>query len=77
MAHLKNQVAIITGGGSGIGFAIAEAVAAENMAIVICGRNKNKLAEIIYREWNAAWTVLIVFSMSALECAIERKAASN
>ena len=69
MTDLKDQVAIITGGGSGIGFAIAEAVAAENMAIVF--------AEIIYREWNAAWTVLIVFSMSALECAIERKAASN
>ena len=32
MSHLKNSVAIITGGSSGIGFAIASALLAEGIA---------------------------------------------
>ena len=60
MSCLKNQVAIITGGGSGIGFAIAEAVAAENMAIVICGRNENKLNDAATRLKEQGGEVLAV-----------------
>ncbi|MCI0528545.1 MAG: SDR family oxidoreductase [Nitrospira sp.] len=43
MSHLKNSVAIITGGGSGIGFAIASSLVAEGMAVVIAGRDGKKL----------------------------------
>lgn len=43
MTHLKNSVAIITGAGSGIGFAIASSLVAEGMAVVIAGRDGKKL----------------------------------
>ncbi len=43
MSHLKNSVAIITGGGSGIGLAIASSLVAEGMTVVIVGRDSKKL----------------------------------
>jgi NAD(P)-dependent dehydrogenase (short-subunit alcohol dehydrogenase family) len=43
MAHLKGQVAVVTGGSSGIGFAIARALAAEGMAVTIGARNPERL----------------------------------
>jgi len=43
--QLKNKVALITGGGSGIGAAIAKRFVAEGAKIVITGRRKEALAE--------------------------------
>jgi NAD(P)-dependent dehydrogenase (short-subunit alcohol dehydrogenase family) len=43
MSHLKGSVAIITGGSSGIGLAIASSLVAEGMAVVIAGRDRKKL----------------------------------
>ena len=41
--HLRGKVALITGGGQGIGLAIAHAVAAEGCAVVIAGRTASSL----------------------------------
>ena len=41
--RLSGKVAVITGASSGIGFAIAQALAAENCNLVITGRNEQKL----------------------------------
>ena len=45
--HLSGKVALITGGGSGIGAAIAKRFVAEGAKIVITGRRKEALAETV------------------------------
>lgn len=47
MADLKNKVAIITGGGTGIGRGIALALADEGVRVVICGRRQERLDEVL------------------------------
>src|SRR4030067_2575157 len=43
--RLKNKISIVTGGGSGIGQAIALAMAQEGAKVIITGRTKSKLEE--------------------------------
>lgn len=45
MSHLKAQAAIVTGGGSGIGLAIAKSLVAEGMCVAVAGRNQRKLQQ--------------------------------
>ena len=44
MEKEKNKVAIVTGGASGIGLAIAEKFVQNNISTIIIGRDKNKLS---------------------------------
>lgn len=44
---LKNKIAIVTGGGSGIGFAITEKLLDMGVQVVITGRNQEKLEKAI------------------------------
>lgn len=45
--ELEDKVAVITGGGSGIGEATAKQFAAEGAHVVICGRTQEKLDETV------------------------------
>jgi 3-oxoacyl-[acyl-carrier protein] reductase len=47
MSHLKDQVAIVTGGSSGIGLAVARIALSEGMRVAICARNKEKLSRAL------------------------------
>lgn len=43
MGALTGKVALVTGGGSGIGFAITKALLDDGMRVAICGRDERKL----------------------------------
>jgi len=47
MSHLKDQVAIVTGGSSGIGLAIARAFVQEGMRVTIAARDKRRLDKAV------------------------------
>jgi len=47
MTSLEGKIAIITGGGSGIGQGVALALANEGCKIVLCGRRQDKVTESI------------------------------
>jgi peroxisomal trans-2-enoyl-CoA reductase len=46
-ALFKGQSAVVTGGGSGIGFAVARELSALGASVVLAGRNEEKLAQAV------------------------------
>jgi len=47
MNEMEGKVAVITGGGSGIGRGVALALAAQGIRVVVCGRRKAKIEAVV------------------------------
>ena len=68
VTRLDGKSAVITGGGTGIGQAIALAFAREGAQVAVAGRRKNKLAETLQLLLQAGCSAL------ALECDVTKAA---
>ena len=68
MTRLTGKSALITGGGTGIGQAIALAFAREGAQVAVAGRRKNKLEETLHLLQQAGCSAL------ALECDVTKAA---
>lgn len=60
MTHLKDQVAVVTGGSSGIGYAVSESLIGEGMNVVIASRNETRLTQAMRDLMNLGGRVLAV-----------------
>ena len=47
MTTITGKTALVTGGGSGIGLAIATRLAEDGAHVAICGRTESKLADAV------------------------------
>ena len=72
MIELKGKTAIVTGGGSGIGEAVARALAAAGARVVICGRRESALARVATEIRSGGGRVHAVTADVAVESDVER-----
>jgi len=72
MKSLQDKVAIITGGGSGIGRGVALALASEGAKVVVCGRRKHRLDETVEAIWQAGGGAMAVQADVSLEEDVQR-----
>lgn len=68
---LKGKTALITGGGCGIGFAIAKALSLAGANVLICGRNEKKL-QVAAEQIRCKYIVLDICDVQNAECIIEK-----
>ncbi len=70
--RLQDKIAIITGGGSGIGRGVALALAGEGAKVAVCGRRKYKLDETVQAIREAGGDALAVQADVSSEADVKR-----
>lgn len=72
MASLQGQHALVTGGGRGIGRAIAAALTQAGAAVTVLGRSEKPLAEVVERGEAAGFIIADVTDAHALNNGVQR-----
>jgi NAD(P)-dependent dehydrogenase (short-subunit alcohol dehydrogenase family) len=72
MAELEGQVAIVTGGGRGVGRGIVEALAVRGMAVAVVGRSLAEIEEVAAGARNVAGAALAVDADVTDRASVER-----
>jgi 3-oxoacyl-[acyl-carrier protein] reductase len=72
MKRLDGKIAIITGGGSGIGRGLALALAEEGARVVVCGRRASKLDETVQAVGKQGGEALAIQANIAVEQDVDR-----
>ena len=72
MKRLEDKIAIVTGGGSGIGRGAALALAEEGAKVVVCGRRLHRLEETTEAIWGKGGAALAVQSDVSKEEDVQR-----
>jgi uncharacterized oxidoreductase len=75
--HIKNNTILITGGGSGIGRALAEAFHAEGNHVIIAGRRKALLDEVTKANPGMASAVLDIENADAIKSFADKLKADH
>jgi len=78
MQCTEQKIAVVTGGGSGIGFAIAEKFVANNIKTVIIGRSSQKLDEAKQKLGDLCQTVAFdLTNLPAIPALVEELAVQH
>src|SRR5260370_7586798 len=76
MASLQGRHGVVTGGGRGIGRAIAAALTQAGAAVTIAGRGETALAEVAANGEAAGYVIADVPAVSAVNNGVEQAAAA-
>ena len=77
MAMLDGRHALVTGGGRGIGRAIAATLTRSGAVVTVLGRNEARLVDAVARGEATAFALADVTDAAALRAAVERSVASR
>jgi uncharacterized oxidoreductase len=69
--NITNKIALITGGGSGIGFQIAKLLSQKGNRVIITGRSEEKLQKVATHLQNVSYIVADVTSVADTEKLVE------
>ncbi|MSP45740.1 MAG: SDR family oxidoreductase [Xanthobacteraceae bacterium] len=77
MASLQGRHALVTGGGRGIGRAIAAALMGAGAAVTIAGRNEKALAEVVGKGEASGYVIADVTDPKAVESGVKQAVAAR
>ena len=77
MASLQGRHALVTGGGRGIGRAIAAALTQAGAAVTIAGRNEKALADVVGQGEAAGYVIADVTDAKAVDSGVQQAVAAR